>query len=306
MQTILGSNGQIGQELVKELAAHYTTDLRLVSRHPRRVNPHDQLVSADLMNFEEANQAIAGSEVVYFTVGLPMNSALMEEQFIPLLQNVIKACEINHSKLVFFDNTYMYPKDNQVQTEATPFAPQGRKSQVRADMANLVLQEMCGGKLHALICRAPEFYGPGKTQSITMTMIFNRVKAGKKAIIPLNADALRSLIFTPDASRAMALLGNTEDAYDQTWHLPTAEPISYRQLGNLIQQVDGRPFRFITLKLWQFKLGGLFNQNMKELAELLPRYAVDNLFSSEKFQRRFPNFRITSYREGIEKIMAGD
>ena len=35
MQTILGSNGPIGQELAKELARNYTRDIRLVSRHPR-------------------------------------------------------------------------------------------------------------------------------------------------------------------------------------------------------------------------------------------------------------------------------
>ncbi|WP_232786050.1 MerR family DNA-binding transcriptional regulator [Shewanella algae] len=36
----------------------------------------------------------------------------------------------------------------------------------------------------------------------------------------LNDKAKRSLIYTPDASRAMALLGNTQDTYRQTWHLP--------------------------------------------------------------------------------------
>lgn len=37
MQTILGSNGQIGQELAKELFKKYTKDIRLVSRKPRKV-----------------------------------------------------------------------------------------------------------------------------------------------------------------------------------------------------------------------------------------------------------------------------
>lgn len=36
MQTILGSNGQIGHELAKELSKHYTTDIRLVSRNPKK------------------------------------------------------------------------------------------------------------------------------------------------------------------------------------------------------------------------------------------------------------------------------
>lgn len=48
MQTVLGSNGQIGQEIVKALYKNYTKDLRLVSRHPKKIHETDQLVSADL------------------------------------------------------------------------------------------------------------------------------------------------------------------------------------------------------------------------------------------------------------------
>lgn len=64
-----------------------------------------------------------------------------------------------------------------------------------------------------MICRAPEFYVPDKTQSLTNSAIFNRIKAGKRPVVPLNARTRRSLIWTPDASRAVALIGNTPDAY---------------------------------------------------------------------------------------------
>ncbi len=81
MQTILGSNGQIGHELAKELSKHYTTDIRLVSRKPKKINPTDQLVSADLMDFNQTKKAIENSDIVYFTVGLPMDSDLLGKQF---------------------------------------------------------------------------------------------------------------------------------------------------------------------------------------------------------------------------------
>jgi uncharacterized protein YbjT (DUF2867 family) len=38
MQTILGANGQIAEELARELRRHYTDDLRLVSRTPRNTS----------------------------------------------------------------------------------------------------------------------------------------------------------------------------------------------------------------------------------------------------------------------------
>ena len=41
----------------------------------------------------------------------------------------------------------------------------------------------------------------------------------------------------------------------------------------------------------------------KELQELLPRYKYDNIFISDKFKNRFPDFKLTSYHDGITQIM---
>lgn len=50
MQTILGANGQIAEELARELHRNYTTDIRLVSRNPKKINDTDQLFSANLLD----------------------------------------------------------------------------------------------------------------------------------------------------------------------------------------------------------------------------------------------------------------
>lgn len=49
-------------------------------------------------------------------------------------------------------------------------------------------------------------------------------------------------------------------------------------------------------------MGALFSKQMKELQELLPRYGYDNIFDSSKFKQRFPEFPITTYKQGIEQI----
>jgi uncharacterized protein YbjT (DUF2867 family) len=69
MQTILGANGAIGSGLAKELTS-YANKIRLVSRRPKKVNDHDFLYAADLTKQDEADEAVAGSEIVYLTVGL--------------------------------------------------------------------------------------------------------------------------------------------------------------------------------------------------------------------------------------------
>ncbi len=304
MQTILGANGQVAEELARELYRNYTTDIRLVSRNSKKVNDTDELFSADLLDGEATENAVKGSDIVYLTVGLPMNSKMWEEQFMIIMYNVIRACKKQKCKLVFFDNTYMYPKTSEVQTEAMPFLPIGVKSEVRAEIAEMLLDEIKKNTIEAVICRAPEFYGPGKTQSITNSLIFENIKKGKKLKVPLKDEALRSLIWTPDASRAMALIGNTADAYNQTWHLPCDDNrLTYREFINLISKIYQKKLDYSIIKMWLFQLGGLFSKRMRELQELLPRYEVDNIFVSDKFKKRFPDFRVTTFEEGIIQIL---
>lgn len=304
MQTILGANGQTAEELARALHKNYSTAIRLVSRNPKKVADTDEVFAANLLDAKATDNAVQGSTIAYFTVGLPMDGQLWQEQFPVMLQNVINACKKHRCKLVFFDNTYMYPKTGEPQMEETSFAPVGKKSVVRANMATLLLNEINKGSLEAMICRAPEFYGPGKTQSLTNSLIFDNIRLGKKLKVPLKDNTLRTLIWTPDASRAMALIGNTADAFNQTWHLPCDDNrLTYKELINLASAIDQKELSYGVLKMWLFKLGGLFNKQLKEIQELLPRYEHDNIFVSDKFKNRFPDFRITTYQEGINRIL---
>lgn len=304
MQTILGANGPIAEELAKELFNNYTKNIRLVSRSPKKVNETDELFPANLLDAKQTEAAVKGSEIAYLTVGLPMNSKMWKEQFPIMMKNVLEACIKHHCKLVFFDNTYMYPKTSENQFEETIFRPSGIKSNVRAEIATMLLYAIKKGEIEAVICRAPEFYGPNKTQSITNSLLFSKIKQGKKIIVPLSDHTLRTLIWTPDASRAMALIGNTADCYNQTWHLPCDDNrLTYKEWIDIASSESKKKLNYSVIGFWIFKLGSLFNKEMEELLELLPRYKVDNIFISDKFKKRFPSFKYTNYKEGIRTIL---
>ena len=297
MQTILGASGQIAQELARELKRSYTDDLRLVSRSPRKVNASDVTVAANLLDAEQTREAVKGSSIVYFAAGLPTNSALWEQQFPTMLKNALDATRAAGARFVYFDNTYMYPQNGDPQTEETRFAPRGRKGKVRAQMTSRVLEEMERGAIPVVIGRA------GKTQSFTNALIIDRLKTGERPRVPVRDDKLRTLIWTPDASRALALLGNTPDAYGQSWHLPCDDDrLTYRQFVTLAGEIFGREAEYSVLKKQILIAAGLFVQRVRELRELLPRYEYDNLFESAKFKHRFPDFTVTTYREGLEQI----
>ena len=301
MQTILGASGQIGIELARALHRDYTTDIRIVSRNPSKVNPTDSTMSANLLNAEQTAHAVKGSDIVYLTVGLPMDTERWEQEWPVIMRNVIDACKTHNAKLVFFDNTYMYPQTAEPQTEDILFEPHGRKGQVRADIAQELICAQTEKDIVALIARAPEFYGPQKTQSITQSTLIEPLKRGKKARIFLRDDTQRTLIYTPDASRALALLGNTPDAFDQTWHLPCDDNrLTYRGMVETIETITQKPSGYSIVKPWQLKLASVFSKTLRDAQELMPRYQVDNVFISDKFKARFPEFSVTSYQEGLK------
>jgi len=306
VKTILGAGGPIAEGLAGELRRRGCRDLRLVSRRPRKVDPADSLFTADLMDAERTLEAVRGSDTVYFTAGLPPVAAIWERQFPVILHNALAATRKARAKFVFFDNTYMYPQDGRPLTEETPFLPVGRKGRVRAAMASRLLEEMARGEIPVLIARAPEFYGPGRTRSFTHAFIIDPLKAGRKARVPVRDDTLRTLIWTPDASRALATLGEDPQAYGQTWHLPCDDArLTYRQFVTLAAEVFGREPAYTVFGKWAMTAAGLTSRSLREMRELLPRYAHDNVFESSKFKRCFPDFSVTTYRDGLFAIRPG-
>jgi len=141
MQAILGANGAIATQLSKFLPDH-TTQIRQVSRNPKKVNATDQLVSADFLSYDQTEKAVAGSEVVYFMPGLKYDIKVWQRDWPILMRNVIDACKKHQAKLVFFDNVYPYGFVKGSMTEETPFNPTSKKGEVRAKVDTMLLEEI--------------------------------------------------------------------------------------------------------------------------------------------------------------------
>lgn len=52
-----------------------------------------------------------------------------------------------------------------------------------------------------------------------------------------------------------------------------------------------------------FSAGALVSPAAREFTELLAPYRQDNIFDFSRFADRFPDFRVTRYREGIERLV---
>ncbi len=299
MQTILGANGTIGSVLAKELTK-YTDKIRLVSRNPRKVNETDELFPADLSYPAIVDQAVSGSDVVFVVVGFDYNLKVWEEKWPRFMRATIDACIKHKARLVFFDNVYMYDI-NAIphMTEDSDINPPSKKGVVRRQIAQMIMDEVNAGKLMALIARSADFYGPGNEKSFVIEMVYKNLLKKKAANWFIDADKKHSFTFTPDAARATALLGNTDDAYNTVWHLPTDKnTLTGREFIELFAREMNVANKISVMPLWLIKILGILIPVMKEMPEMMYQYERDYFFDSSKFEKRF-NFKTTTYQEGV-------
>jgi len=307
MQTILGSGGTIGLEMARILP-EYTNNVRLVSRNPKRAIPSNELFPADLLKQGEVIKAVEGSDVVYLLVGLPYKIKVWREQWPVVMRNTIEACKTQGSKLVFFDNIYMYDRDHlSPMDENTPIRPTSKKGVVRAEVAKMLTNAVEEGEIEALIARSADFYGPGRQEnSVLAQMVFNRLAAGKSAQWIHSIDRKHSFTYTPDASRGTAILGNTDDAYGEVWHLPTAsDPMTGKQWIEAIAREFAVEPKIQVVTNFLMTMMGLFVPALKEVKEMNYQYDRDYEFLSDKFNKRF-DFKPTRYLEGIKAVVEAD
>ena len=303
IQTILGANGTIGKVLAKELI-NYTQQIRLVSRHPKKVNETDELFAADLTDATMVDKAVEGSGIVYLVIGLDYNTKVWQDKWPKLMKATIDACIKHKAKLVYFDNMYLYDiKAIGHMVEDSPINPQSKKGLVRMEIAAMLMKEVEAGKLTALIARAPDFYGPDNDKSFIMEVVYKNLLKNKRPNWFIDATKKHSFIYTPDAAKATAILGNTPEAFNQVWHLPADDKsLTGDEWVALFNKEMNTSKKVMVLPMFMLRLLGIFIPLMREMPEMMYQYDRDYFFDSSKFKSHF-NFIPTTYEMGVREIV---
>ena len=299
MHTILGTTGTIGKEVTKELVKK-GKPVRVVSRNPKVIPGATELATANIIDPNQTMEAVAGSAIVYLVIGLKYDTKIWRQQWPLIMRNTIEACKKARAKLIFFDNVYMYGKVHGAMTEETPFRPVSKKGEVRAQIAQMLLDEIKAGNITGMIARSADFYGPKVKNSVFNILVFEKFAKGQKANWLVNDTVRHSFTFTSDASKSLIVLAESEEAWNQTWHLPTApNPLTGKEYIQLAANQFGVPPRYQVLNKMMLRLGGLFDSNIRESYEMNYQYEFDYIFDSSKYNKRF-NFNPVSYTEGVK------
>lgn len=298
MQTILGAGGPVSNALAPVLAANGQA-LRLVSRRPISVNGLASWVGADLKDYASLKNAAAGSSTIYMCAGLKYDKAVWKNEWPVIMRNLIRLAQDTGARLIFFDNVYMYGRVDGPMKETTPNHPESVKGEVRAAVADMLLNEAAKGSIRASLARAADFYGTGGNNSFFDMMVLKRLINGQKPQWLGDPDTLHSFTFIPDTATALAALGANPERDNQIWHLPTAPAISGRRFIELAAAQFGADPKFSTVNKLMLQLIGLFNKLIGETAEMYYQYRYDYAFDSRKFEQTF-GIRPTPYERGMK------
>lgn len=188
-------------------------------------------------------------------------------------------------------------------TEDSPYNPISKKGEIRAAIATQLLEESKRGNLKALVARCADFYGPKATNGVLNLLVIDKVKNNGMALICGNRNTKDSYTYTCDAAEGTALLGNTESAYGQVWHLPTDKnaltQIGYVDLCAKIVNTKAKSFAMGNLLM---SFGGLFDRKLFEVVEMMYQNNNDYIFDSSKFETQF-SFKPTTYFSGLSECL---
>ncbi|HET9430123.1 MAG TPA: NAD-dependent epimerase/dehydratase family protein [Chitinophagaceae bacterium] len=298
MHTILGAGGAIGNELAIQLYQN-NQPFRLVGRNPKPFG-NSETKTADLTDYNQTLEAVKGSSVVYLLAGLKYDLKVWKKNWPLIMRNTIEACKTNKTSLIFFDNIYCLGKVNGPMKEDTPFNPSSKKGEVRAQIANMLLEEINSGNLQGMIARSADFYGPHCKSSVLNLLVLDKMAKGQKAQWMLNDKVKHSFTFTPDCGKALWQLSQENTAWNQIWHIPTARPaLTGEELITMAAGYFGVSPRYNILGKFLFRAGGLFNSLIHELNEMTYQNDSDYLFDSSKIENAF-GILPTTYESGLK------
>ena len=299
LSVVLGA-GPVGRATVDRLVQEGRR-VRVVTRSGRSI-PGAETAQADLSDAKQAQRACDGASVVFGCVGFDYTG--WPTRWPPVMDGMLAGAEAASARFVFMDNLYMYGPVSEPMHEEMPLTDYGRKPATRALLTRKWEQAHEQGRVEAASVRASDFYGPGTTQAALGDISFGRVSQGKSAQVLGDPDQPHAFTYVPDIARALVDVADAEDAMGQAWNVPNAPARSVREVVRMFAHELGQDeVKLQKLPSFMLSVIGLFNENMREVKEMLYQWQGPFLVDSSKFEERFWNDP-TPLEEGIAATAA--
>ncbi|MGY4645936.1 NAD-dependent epimerase/dehydratase family protein [Cellulomonas sp. URHB0016] len=236
---VLGK-GAVGSTLVNLLVERGESVLVVSRSGGRGVVDGVEHVALDATDGTALARAAAGAEVLYNCATPPYHR--WPRDWPPLMAGVLDAAAATGAVLVTAGNLYGYATEGAVMTEASPLAATDAKGAVRAEMWRQAERRHRRGEVRATEVRGGDYLGPlADSQAHAGPRLLGPVLSGKVVRTLVAVDQPHSWTYLPDFARALVAAGATPEAWGRAWHVPTAEPLTFRELADRFAGAAGAP-----------------------------------------------------------------
>ncbi|MEU4542958.1 NAD-dependent epimerase/dehydratase family protein [Nonomuraea dietziae] len=244
-------------------------------------------VAADVADSAKLIEISRGADAIYNCVNPQYHRWLTD--WPPMAASFMAAAEASGAVLVALGNLYPYGPVRGPMTEDLPLASTNPKAQVRAKMWNDMRAAHDAGRIRAVEIRGSDYFGPGTTdQSYLGDRFIVPLKAGKTVQLIWPADIPHSWTYLPDVAEALVVAAGDERAWGRPWHVPSTEPQTFRQLGERMAAILGRPAPKMVQLPWPLLRGiGLFNPMIGELRHIRYQFVAPFELDSSDFTATF-------------------
>jgi nucleoside-diphosphate-sugar epimerase len=304
MHAILGGSGNIGMLLTQYLISKGEKVVSIGRTRPEETFEGVEYRCTDYYTADSIHRAIKDCKYVYLLVGLPYKTPIWKKEWPELMNNVIEACHYERSKIIFFDNVYMYGQVDGPMTESLPFKPNSKKGEVRAKIANTLLDNINKRYVHGVIARSGDFYGANLDNSVVGTRFIQQLSKGTLELMG-NKDMIHTYTYLNDCPEALYTLATDDTNNGETFHLPTtSEQLTQLQFGQLYAETMDVTIKKTTeIQGLTLTLFSLFAPILGEFKEMVYQFQNSYILDSTKILTRYPQLKVTPYKEAIKKIL---
>jgi nucleoside-diphosphate-sugar epimerase len=296
---VVFGTGPLGKSVMRALVAQGKR-VRMINRSGRvdGLPAGVEVCQGDAYSAEDVYRLSAGEEVVY-QCAQPGYTEWVTK-FPPMQAAILEGTARAGAKLILGENLYMYGEVSGPIREDLPYVATTRKGKVRAEMAQAALEAHRAGKVRVAMVRGSDFFGPEVLDSSMGERAFLPALQGKSASLVGRLDLPHTYTYIEDFGRAMAILGEREEALGQVWHVPNPRTLMQREFMEIFFRSIGKPPKMSGMGRLMMSIGGIFIPEARESIEMMYEFEQPLVVDSSKFERAF-GMKATPLEEAIQK-----
>ena len=279
LHVVVGA-GPVGTALAEQLLAR-DERVRVVTRSGGGLEGVER-ITADAADTDRLIELATGATAVYNCVNPPYHR--WAQDWPPVAAALLQAAERSGAVLATTANLYGYGEVDAPMTERTPLAATGTKGRVRNRMWHDAVAAHEAGRVRGFEVRGSDYLGGNSLLSMIITPAWRK---SRTATLPVPLDVPHTFTDVRDVAALLIAGAADERAWGRAWHVPSDDPVTFRQLATVAADQLEVPVKLRSLPYAAVWTAGLFNSTIRELRETQHQFRKPFVLDSSAAQQTF-------------------